>query len=374
MSAKRFLAFALGTFVSILSGVSTSEGALTVKGTLQVRDADGEVGFPGPVDPLLNIKRLDTSGGDVFTNQFTSATGPFGAGAEIRTITASLLGSATDGATFQPLTDNRAGATFGNQLIAISAVLGSITTGGATPTATFTLGRTYIISVTPNTFDQRNPDTWNFAGAFSEFALVGPEAILPGTGEALVFPASGVNTSSTNTSTSTQASGLFLFAEASTGAQNLDPKGGNNWFTSTPVIGSSEGFLAQTFQTTLFENNGTPGAPPFGSPGSGGPGPITASDLLVMNTIFIDMLTKAGSALVDKNFADALGPGPAANFFPDWSFPGGVPTSSSGDFFGQLQTRNSFVAFVPEPSSFAVFGLGLAMAGFWRVVRRRKDA
>lgn len=352
-------------FRNILAALSCAVFSLTVmvndafavfvteQATFQMRDPDD-----GP--PLLQIKRVDSSGGHVFTNQFDSPTGPFGTGAEIRSISASQLQTAINGESFQPLQDSRAGFA-GNDLIAIAAIRGEITS--STPpssTATFTEGRLYIVSVAQGTFDPRNPDTWNFGGAFVEFNLATPEDVIPGSGQALVFDASTINQSSANSTADVQAQGRFLFEEDSTAAQNAIPDSGDAWMSVTSTVGiptGEEGLLSQTTQTVEvldFENLG-----------------LTATDLAVLNAIFADMATKAG--LGPLVFATGLGPGLDSNFNPQFPPPAG--DGPTGDFRAELQTRNAPGAFaiIPEPASFVLLCVGFGVVGLSLVLRRRQS-
>jgi hypothetical protein len=369
--------FSIGALVATASALlaTTAQAEfITEQVTLNVRDPNGQGAFPAPVDPLTNIRRLDTSGGNVFTNQTSGL--PFATGSGVRSLTASLLGTALDGEAFTPLVDNRAG-TIGNDLIAISAVLGSITTGGAIAEASFTDGRTYIVSVAPGTFDPRNPSTWGWAlGTFVELALADPENVVPGAGEPISFSASVMNTSSANTTASSQADGRFLFAEDSSAAQNLDPKGGDNWFTATTntfgITTAFEGFVAQTSQTIEFADINAVGVATAGGPLLSGAA-LDAVDLAVMNAIFNDMLVESG-LLADYGFATGFGGVLSTDFNPRWPLP--VGDGPTGDFRGELQTRNAFgISNVPEPSSMVIFGLGLGIAGaYGRFGRRRKSS
>lgn len=368
---RNFLS-AIGCAAFSLSFMASDAYAVffTEQVTLQARDPDGAPGFPAPVDPLHNIRRLDTSEGNVFTNQVSGA--PFSVGSEVRSITASLLGSAVDGASFSPLQDNRVGFE-GNVLLAISAIRGEITVGAPIAEASFTEGRTYIVSAPAGTFDPRNPSTWNWAtGNFVELALADPTNVVPGAGQPIAFSASVINTSSANTSAPNQADGRFLFLEDSTEAQNLDPKGGDNWFTvttnSTGQGQLAEGFVSQTSQTIEFADINAVGVATAGGPVLSGPA-LDAVDLAALNAIFNDMLVKAGLA-ADYGFATGFG-GPAST---DWNprWPGPAGDGPTGDFRGELQTRNAFGAIIPEPTSLALLGVGVLALGVFGGIRRRR--
>lgn len=327
--------------------------------------ADFEMQDPDDGPPLTGIRRVDASGGHVFTNQFDSPNGPFGLGAEIRTVIATQLSTALDGEAFQPLEDSRAGFE-GNDLIMLGAIRGSITAAAAgAATATFTSGRAYIVSIAQGTFDPRNPDTWNFAaGTFVEFGLKPPEPVVPGAGGGLAFPADVINQSSVNTTSSNQAQGRFLVREDSTAAQNAIPGSGDDWMTVTtnttgfPVI--DEGLFIQSGQTTEFDDFEELSGPALG-----------ASDLLVLNAIFADMSTKAGLGAL--SFATAFGAGADSNWNPQFSPPAG--DGPTGDFRGELQLRNApGNQVIPEPGSIVVHGLLIASVAFLHIVRRRNRA
>lgn len=325
---------------------------MTELGTIQAQDPDD-----GP--PLTDIRRIDSSGGHVFTNQFTSPNGPFGVGAEIRTVVAIQMQSAIDGELFQPLQDGRAGFQ-GNDIVLLAAIRGTVVSSApGAATANFDAGRFYLTSLAQGTFDPRNPDTWNFAGTFAEFGLVPPESVVPGSGQALAFSASVMNQSSVNTTSSNQADGRFLFMEDSTAAQNALPGSGDDWLTVTSQpqqFVTDEGFLVQSFQTVEFADL---------SELSGDP--LTASDLAVMDAIYTDMATKAG--LGPLVFATGFGGAADSDFNPQ--FGPGV----TGDFRGELQLRNSIVAqVIPEPGSLALLSIGVALGAFGGFRRRRRDA
>lgn len=342
--------------------------------TLNVRDPDGQGGFPAPVDPLLDIRRVDASGGSVFTNQTSGA--PFSLGGEVRTLAASLLGTAIDSEAFTPLKDNRA-ATLGNDLVQVLAGFATITTGGAIAEATFTAGRVYIISVAPGSFDPRNPSTWGWAlgaGVLAEFDLVTPPlSVSPGAGESLAFDSSVMNTSSANTTSSNQGEGRFLVQEDSTAAQNAIAKGGDDWITVTSntsgKIQEYEGFVLQTFQTIEFADINAVGVATAGGPVLSGSS-LDAVDLGIMNLIYNDMRVKEG-LVADYGWATGFGGAAPTDWNPRW--PGPAGDGPTGDFRAQLQTRMAFGASaVPEPGSLVVFGTVFGVASLFGIRRRRK--
>lgn len=372
----RKILFALGC-----SGFAFASSASDAYAVFVLEQASFEMQDPDDGPPLVGIRRVDASGGQVFTNQFTSPNGPFGAGGEVRTISAARLSVAIDGENFQPLQDSRVGFE-GNDLIAISAIRGTITASGpGVATATFTDGRIYVVSVAGSGsavppamgFDGRDPDTWNFAaGAFVEMRLKAPEDVLPGDGQQLTFDASVINQSSVNTTAGNQAQGRFLFEEDSTVAQNAVPSSGDDWMTVTTnalplstILG--EGLLSQASQTIEFADINAVGVVPDSAVLSGPA--LAASDLAVFNAIYADMSVKAG--LGPLVFATGFGPGPDSNWNPQFAPPGSDVVT--GDFRGELQLANSpgIQGIVPEPGSMTLLAAGLASLGAFAGVRRR---
>ncbi|MGE0375947.1 MAG: PEP-CTERM sorting domain-containing protein [Planctomycetaceae bacterium] len=313
------------------------------------------------VSPISDIKILSGSGstGRIYTNQVSGA--PFALGAAIRTVSAYTVAQATDGLQHQNVR-----FADGDQLVIVSAILGSITSvaAGAT-TATFTAGRAFAVKV--GSFDSRNPESWG-GTIVAEFALKPQEDVVSGTpvGANVSFSASQTNRSSVNSGAIQQTQGVFLFREDSQQGQTPGDNLLSNVDQSVIPVGAifdAESLIADIDQTLLFDD-----LEDFETVVN--PGGFSAADLAVLNA-YAALAGFADLGIAGTAFATSIG-GDVRDFNPQFPNGDGGP-GPNGDFFGTLGADNyvAVQASVPEPASVVLFGLGAGFCGLCALRRRR---
>lgn len=378
MYFKKFAAFAAIAVAALLSTVNNASATYyTTNATIEVYNPT--VG-PPPVDDVYQ-GTFQTSG-KAYTNQWSGA-GPNAPGSEIRTVTIqTVTGVLVPGNDLTPSyidTTPGPGETAA-QFIVISAVRGTVLPAGpaGNHAAVFTEGTafaTYRAGATGAT--AIDPTTFSFANTFSQYELVNDdvdngfpfdaEKALPFTVSANAGGASvpgQINTSSPNTVLAGQLA-YFLFKEASTREQNAaaGPDGSGNFgddfisnaeFPALPgLLPGAEGIVSELSQTI------DPAAG-YASLVAGG---TYAADLLTaLNAIW-------AAAFPGEVWASGITlAGGGAGPDHDWD-----PFHASGDFRGNLSGRfGPTIQAVPEPSTLALFGLGIAGLVGYRARRRSK--
>lgn len=348
------MAFWLGFAAQSEAILITSNGDFTL-----VSDQDG-------VSPISDIEILTGGGatGRTYTNQ-TSAGVPFGLGADIRTISAYAVGSATDGI-------SHTGVKFadGDLLIIVTALLGKVTTVGmgGIVTATFSAGRSFAVKIAPGAYDARNPDSFDSGTIVAEFALLPQQAVLSGSplGFNTTFAETSTNQSSVNSTSPQQTQGVFLFVEDSKAGQT--PGDGLLSNVDVPPLPPGQAAIAealiadidQTLQLTDLEDWDDP-------TGALGAGDLTALNFYAGLAGFAD-LGGAGTG-----FATGFGGAAASEFNPQFPPPAG--DGPTGDFFATLGVDNYVaVLVVPEPGSMALLAIGAACCGLGFRRRQKNTA
>jgi hypothetical protein len=356
-----------GLFAALFAAAFTLTMTADAKAVLITSNGDFDlVSDEDGTAPISDIKIISGVGatGRIYTNQTSGA--PFSLGAGIRTVSAYLVGGATDG-----IQHTSVEFADGDKLVLLTVIQGSITSvAGGDVTATFTAGRTFAIKIATGAFDSRNPETFDDGTIVAEFVLKGKEAVVSGDplGADVTFADFQTNQSSVNSLATQQTQGVFLFREDSQPGQ--DP--GDDLLSNVDqsvippgLIFHSESLISDIDQTLLFTDLE---AYELGA----NPGGLGAGDLAVLNAF------AAAAGLLDLGgagtaFATGLGGAATTDFNPQ--FPPPLGDGPTGDFFATLGADNyvAIQAIVPEPGSMTLLGLGAALCSGFGLRRRRKN-
>lgn len=344
--------------VWVIAAVSCLLLPTMASGAIYTSNGDFQLISPqDPDDPPINdIIRLNSSTGNVYTNQFDGS--PFAVGSEVRTVTVQRFLSAHH---ISPIPEEAPiSLPNGSFLLVFSALRGTVVVGGATPVVLFTEGRSFASGILDTTYNSLDPATWadEFDARFAEYALKPQEDVIPTPfGSPLIAPAPLTNLSAANTIGGPIGDAFILFREDSTAAQNAAgafgiPAGsaGDDFLSNVdnvaipPASAWTEAIIStpqQTVDTT-------------GVIGSG----FDDADLAVLNAIAM--------AAFGEVFATGLGPGLTSNYNVA---PGTI--FLEGDFGGTL-TGAVHVGqqVIPEPSMLLVFGGLFWLVGLLKAIRR----
>jgi hypothetical protein len=356
-----------GLFAALFAAAFTLTMTADAKAVLITSNGDFDlVSAEDAASPISDIKILSGVGatGRIYTNQTSGA--PFALGAGIRTVSAYLVGGATDG-----IQHTAVQFANGDRLVIITAIAGSITSvAGGDVTATFTAGRAFAVRYAVGAFDSRNPESWGSGTIVAEFALKPQEAVVSGDplGADVNFAPFQTNQSSVNSLATQQTQGVFLFREDSQPGQTP----GDNLLSNVDqsvippgLLFIDESLIADIDQTLLFTDLE---AFELGV----NPGGLNAADLFILNLI-ASLAGFADLGGAGTGFATGLGGG-VTDFNPQ--FPPPDLDGPTGDFFATLGVDNyvAVQAQTPEPGTMTLLGIGAAMCGGFGWRRRQKNA
>lgn len=412
---RTFLMAAVVAGVSF--GITTDAKAVffTSNGTVQVEGDGNSGGFPIGIAGGGNLTfNLSGSEGAAFTNQVSGTSG-FSPGSEIRTVSAIVIGRAGDGAQENiALPDGTSdGNLNGPSLVAVSGLRGIVKSGAPDAVADFFEGRAFVYAA-PSGFDANDPSTWGFSSAslIASYVLADRQAALSGFirgegsffGETLIS-ASNMNLSAVNNDADPDVTdGTFLFIEDSAGADiTTTATGGDNFirdvenvtdpnvnpFAPGPGLAiQDEGLLARIKQELELAS-------------------ISLLDLQLDNADDGELNGSAGfdaselselEAIAEASFAiDAADPGSpfstdadltgSGDYFATsiggeddiFAFNPNFSTSDADDGNGDFKARLSQTSFdightvVPEPTSLALFGIGLSLMAVYGRRRQQRE-
>lgn len=359
---QRTFAFkALAVLVVALISSASHAAVITSNAQIGIRNFFNPAAGP----PLIDITQLsgDQTTGMIYTNQVSGIPGVSGG---IRTISAQLIASATDGISFT----NVVGPTGPEprNLIAVTVLGGSLVAPG---TANFDpsaggQGRLMIYEQAAGvSFERRDPASW-LAGAnlLTTFDLLGREPISQGPyGEAIFASAGTVNISTPLGLLTGDSDITLLWLENQATDPDFfivpDPS-----FPDVPGVFDDEKLITNAEQRTILDAVGQDIDP-------GQPFILDAADLAALNAIAgLGGLADLGGA--GTGFATGFAAGTQTDYFIDLPALVGAGLQQ-GDLVAQLSSENyPGLNFVPEPASALVWlVLGCAVSGVW-YSRRKK--
>lgn len=359
MSKRNVLgSFLLAVIVTVVLSDYASAQFLTTRADVWAVDPNGPpVGGAGP--PLPHVDTI-TSNGKTFTNNWGGGVLPSGAGpgSLSKTIVAAQVTTMKNGQNYTPIE-----AANGEEIIKILTGVARIQPGFVADFDPSVNGgvvsRALYLTVPAGTFDANDPSTWGIpaVGAIvgdAEYKLSSRVPIGFNNGDPVSFAALDVNESSLDSQAfNEQTQGRFLFEEDS--PTNATPLMGNDFITTTPwlpgpqinpgavgpIAPGIEGFFATTADVLEVQGISTL--------------LLDATDLAILNNI---ATWGFGSA-----FATGLGAGPVSNYDP--VFASGF--NINGDFRATDDQNQRPGTFIPEPGSFAIWGLiGVSVVAFYR--------
>ena len=261
---------------------------------------------------------------------------------------------------------------------ALSGFVQSLDVGTGVAIALFTEGRLGVFQG-DGSFSRFDPDTWvpiqgdfgSLGSPLISWVLTDPIPVFPGEGEQLTgFSASQVNRSGSNANTGASQQGIFLLEE------EIDP----NYTVTTP---GQDGFLDVTTGHSQFVGPTTEGIM------------VTTGQTATTKFTSGEKLTPSQQAVLQDLSNWGLGvdfatsfhvAGDAGGYHPILSGAGRIAdfnpsTGDGGDFFANqdnlLGHPTLFGSVIPEPGTFAIWGLGLiGVAAYARKQRksRKKNA
>jgi hypothetical protein len=354
MYFKKFAALAAALVVALVS--STAQATFfTSNGVVEMTSTQTPL---GPLSTAISLSG-PSDGGAIYTNQISGSVSTTG---DIHTVSAQIINTART-----PLQTSLSFAPHGsgNILVAISGVSGHLVADG---TVLFDTGKLFLVEVAEATFNPQDPDTW-VGTLVATYSLTTPQDVLPGSavginpsGAIVPQDASVINLSAL-AAIPGAPQGQFLFIEdrpTNFIHDVVPPQNG-------PLAGlpTNEGLLTQIGQIV---NPNSTGQTLDGVA-------LTNSDLDVLNAVAAAAgLSNTGGA--GTAFATGFGGAGSvsSDFFAD---PAGLGThTGTGDFFAALSSTTYLVVqAVPEPSTFALAGMGLvALCGMAARRRNKKSA